>query len=72
MPDKKTVVLYHANCHDGFGGAFAAWKKFGDAADYVPMRYGMAIPDDVDELQPDSSARRLTFGCASKSLPPVT
>lgn len=25
----KHVVLYHANCADGFGAAFAAWKKFG-------------------------------------------
>lgn len=30
----KTVILYHGDCPDGFGAAYAAWKKFGDAAEY--------------------------------------
>ena len=34
---ERTVILYHGNCPDGFGGAFAAWKKFGDAAEYIPL-----------------------------------
>lgn len=33
----KTFILYHGKCPDGFGGAYAAWKKFGDAAEYVPL-----------------------------------
>lgn len=33
----RTVVFYHGKCPDGFGGAYAAWKKFGDAAEYVPL-----------------------------------
>ena len=33
---KKIVVLYHNDCRDGFGGAWAAWKKFGKAAEYIP------------------------------------
>lgn len=34
------LVLYHANCADGFGAAFAAWKKLGDdGAIYVPVSY---------------------------------
>lgn len=36
----RPLVLYHADCVDGFGAAFAAWLKFGDAADYVPVGYG--------------------------------
>jgi oligoribonuclease NrnB/cAMP/cGMP phosphodiesterase (DHH superfamily) len=36
----KTVILYHANCYDGFGAAWAAWKKFGDKARYQPVQYG--------------------------------
>ncbi len=32
---KKIVVLYHADCPDGFSGAWAAWKKFGKKADYI-------------------------------------
>lgn len=34
---KKILVLYHKNCLDGFGGAFAAWKKFGDRAEYIAV-----------------------------------
>jgi oligoribonuclease NrnB/cAMP/cGMP phosphodiesterase (DHH superfamily) len=34
------LVLYHANCADGFGAAFTAWKKFGHGgAIYVPVSY---------------------------------
>ncbi len=36
----KPLVIYHANCTDGFGAAFAAWMKLGDGAEYVPMQYG--------------------------------
>lgn len=30
------VVIYHGKCSDGFGGAWVAWKKFGDSATYIP------------------------------------
>jgi len=49
----KTYVLYHgfakdgkgiAGCYDGFGAAFAAYKKLGDTAEYVPVAYGQAPP----------------------------
>ena len=36
----KPLVLYHANCLDGFAAAYAAWTKLGDNADYVPCQYG--------------------------------
>ena len=36
----KPLVIYHADCTDGFGAAFAAWKKLGDEAEYLPMNYG--------------------------------
>ena len=36
----KPLVIYHANCADGFGAAFAAWLKLGDNAKYWPMQYG--------------------------------
>ena len=35
----KPLVIYHANCTDGFGAAFAAWLKLGDEAEYLPMEY---------------------------------
>ena len=34
---KKIVVIYHKDCSDGFGGAWAAWKHFGNKADYVAV-----------------------------------
>ena len=36
----KPLVIYHANCTDGYGAAFAAWLKLGDEAEYLPMQYG--------------------------------
>lgn len=41
----KHLVLYHSNCYDGFGAAYAAWKSMGDGADYVPVAYGYPPPD---------------------------
>jgi uncharacterized protein len=38
------MVLYHADCTDGFGAAWAAWKALGDHATYVPARYGEPLP----------------------------
>lgn len=43
----KSLVLFHDACSDGFGAAFAAWLKFGDDAEYVPMQYGKT-PDIED------------------------
>ena len=32
------LIIYHDNCADGFGAAWAAYKKFGaDGAEYLPM-----------------------------------
>jgi hypothetical protein len=36
----KPLVIYHANCADGFGAAYAAWFKLGDEAEYLPVAYG--------------------------------
>lgn len=33
----RTVIMYHGGCPDGFGGAYAAWKKFGDDAEYIGL-----------------------------------
>lgn len=34
------TVIYHAACPDGFGAAFAAWKKFGATARFCAMHHG--------------------------------
>jgi len=43
---KNIVVLYHDDCPDGFGAAFAAWKKFGGKAEYIATGY-----DDKPHLE---------------------
>ena len=40
----KHIVLYHADCSDGFGAAWAAWKHLGKDASYIPMEYGTGPP----------------------------
>jgi oligoribonuclease NrnB/cAMP/cGMP phosphodiesterase (DHH superfamily) len=37
------LVIYHANCTDGFGAAYAAWAKLGDDAEYLPMHYNQKL-----------------------------
>ncbi len=39
------VCIYHANCADGFGSAYAVWKKFGDECEYIAASYGHTPPD---------------------------
>jgi nanoRNase/pAp phosphatase (c-di-AMP/oligoRNAs hydrolase) len=44
-PEEVDLVIYHGNCPDGFGAAWAAWKLLGDKAEYVPAYHGMELPD---------------------------
>jgi len=44
---KKIAVLYHGGCPDGFGGAYSAWKKLGDTAEYIPVKYGNPPPEGL-------------------------
>ena len=57
----KPLVIYHANCTDGFGAAFAAWKKLGDDAEYMPQNYGEASPDMWAEKCRDRDVYILDF-----------
>ncbi len=46
---QSPIVFYHGHCPDGFGGAYAAWKKFGDQAEYIPLsRGGDTLPDTTN------------------------
>jgi len=51
---KKTLVIYHGNCIDGFVAAWACWKQFGDGAEYFAAQYGSA---DAPVELPDVSGR---------------
>lgn len=44
---KKIVILYHVNCSDGFGGAWAAWRKFKNKAEYIPVYHQMPPPEGL-------------------------
>lgn len=41
----RPLILYHANCPDGFCSAWIAHRHFGDDADYLPVQYGQEPPD---------------------------
>ncbi len=45
------TILYHANCYDGFGAAWAAWKALGDGAKYYPIAYGDSPPPLINADQ---------------------
>jgi oligoribonuclease NrnB/cAMP/cGMP phosphodiesterase (DHH superfamily) len=38
-------VIYHADCTDGAGAAFAAWKRLGNKAEYHARKHGQPPPD---------------------------
>lgn len=44
-PTEVTHILYHADCADGFGAAYAAWKVLGDRAEYTPVQHGDPVPE---------------------------
>lgn len=48
---KGIIILYHAECGDGFGSAWAAWKKFGDKASYIPVNHGGTYPDNFSDKE---------------------
>lgn len=41
-------VLYHSNCYDGFGAAYAMWKHLGKDAQYIACSYGKPPPEMPD------------------------
>jgi len=45
--EKSILVFYHANCPDGFGAAWAAWRKLGETAEYVACHYNKPITHDL-------------------------
>ena len=45
-PSAINCVIYHADCTDGFGAAYSAWKLLGNRAEYHACKHG-TIPPDV-------------------------
>ena len=44
-PTKIDLVIYHADCTDGFGAAYSAWKCLGNKAEYYAAKYDEPPPD---------------------------
>lgn len=47
MTWKPDICIYHFPCDDGFGSAWAVWKKWGETVDFRPSNYGLAVPDEA-------------------------
>lgn len=45
MSWKPDIFIYHSPCDDGFGAAWAVWKRWGDSVELVPASYGKPPPD---------------------------
>ncbi|HEX9154806.1 MAG TPA: hypothetical protein VF819_04535 [Nitrospira sp.] len=43
-----TVVLYHAECADGFGAAWALWRQFPEAR-FLPVKHGNPPPSGLND-----------------------
>ena len=42
---QRVTVFYHAECLDGYGAAWSAWKSLGDKAQYQAVRHQMPMPE---------------------------
>lgn len=66
----KAVVLYHDNCVDGFGSAWAfhklAEKDYVDGTIYLPVQYGKPI--DLDQWVSESDIYILDFSFGRQQL----
>lgn len=71
QPTEVSHILYHADCADGFGAAYAAWKVLQDRAQYLPVSHGdpaPALPEDAKVAIVDFSYKRETILEIQKSV----
>lgn len=71
--NKQILCIYHGNCADGFGAAWAVHQKFGDSAEYYPGTYQSQPPDVTgrDVILVDFSYKRpvmLELGQKARSI----
>ncbi len=48
---KDIIIIYHGDCPDGFGAAYAAWKKFGETATYIPVKDRSEMPSQLTDKE---------------------
>lgn len=60
MSKRKSMCIYHGNCADGFGAAWAVHKALGNNVDFVAAKHGDAPPDvtGLDVVIVDFSYKR--------------
>ena len=44
-PSSINCVIYHADCTDGFGAAYSAWKMLGNRSEYHACKHGLKPPN---------------------------
>ena len=63
-------VLYHDDCADGFGAAWAIWKRF-PHAQFLPVKHGYPPPDEMEDrhvvIADFSYGRDIIEGIAKKT-----
>ena len=47
MQSQQMLMFSHGKCANGFGAAFTAWLRLGDAPDYLACHYGDPPPTMV-------------------------
>lgn len=69
MAYKPDMMIYHADCADGFGAAWAAWLRWGDTVEYVACAYGQPAPEVIGKhvLIGDFSFKRDVMEALAKS-----
>ena len=44
-PTTVNCIIYHADCTDGFGAAYSAWKQLGNRSEYHSCKHGTPPPN---------------------------
>lgn len=76
MTWKPDVCIYHGDCDDGFGAAYAIWSRWGDGVAFIPGVYGKPLPAPAsitgcNVLFVDFSAKRdvlVSMAAAARSV----
>lgn len=57
----KNFCLYHKSCADGFGSAFAVWKRYGDEFQYIGVNYQEPLPQEISDLIAENYSSKIDF-----------
>jgi len=63
------IVLYHANCFDGFCAAWVAWGNLNIKTKFLPVQYGQGLPESFfNELNSNDNVYILDFSYKAEVL----